>query len=137
LVNWKDQDFYDKRGAKTTIQAATFQDAYNIIRECAKARKMIPYSDLMIELKKNNCRKINRKTIGNIVGEVSDQVSLTTKPSVYPSSIVVHKGTKETGKGFWNLDEGTLAPKTIRVDLRKKSLDQYQKDVFDKIDKVW
>lgn len=121
MVNWKIQDFYNKWGAKITIPAATFEDACSIIRKRAKIGKCIAYSELMTELKKKNHRKINRGTIGSIVGEVSDQISLTTNPSVYPSSIVVHKGTKDTGKGFWTLGEGTLPPNTISVDLRKKS----------------
>lgn len=132
LVNWIDRDFRDKRGAETMIEAATFQDTYNILKKQAKARERIPYSELMTELKKNNHRRISRKTIGSIVGEVSDQISLRTKPSVYPSSIVVLKGTNITGKGFWDLGEGTLPPNAVQVTLRGKALDQYQKDVFNK-----
>ena len=133
MVKWIDKDLINKRGAKTTIEAATFQDAYNIIREQAKAREVIPYSKLEDKLKTNGHRKIHRGTIGGIVGEVSDQISLVTSPSVYPSSIVVHKGTKDTGDGFWTLENGTLPPSTIPVDLRKKQLDEYQKNVFDKV----
>jgi hypothetical protein len=133
MINWTDQDFYNKRGAKTTISAATFREACHFIRQHAKTGNFLPYSELMNKLKKSGYRKIHRGTIGSIVGEVSDQVSLTTNPSVYPSAIIVHKGTEDTGKGFWALEEGTLPPKSIPVELRKKALGQYQKDVFDKI----
>jgi hypothetical protein len=133
MIKWVDKVLCKKNGARTLIAEATFEEAYEIIRQSAKARKFIPYSQLESELKKKGHKKINRGTIGGIVGEVSDQVSMSTSPSIYPSSIVVHKWTETTGKGFWTLEEGTLPPSSIATDQRKKMLKQYQNSVFERV----
>jgi len=93
----------------------------------------LAYSELEKQLKAKGYRKINRFTIGNIVGEVSDQISMETKPSsVYPSAIVVHKWTQDTGVGFWTLEDGSAPPHCTPANLKKQKLKQYQKDVFEK-----
>lgn len=84
----------------------------------------------MCELKKLNHHAINRGTIGAIVGEVSMQVSESTKPSVYPSAIVIRKDTDEPGEGFWGLDSGTHPPDKVARSDRKSRLSEYQQKIF-------
>jgi hypothetical protein len=95
-------------------------------------KKLIFYSDVEKELKRLGHRKINRGTIGDIVGEVSIQVSQVTNPSIYPSAIVVHKGDKSIGVGFWGIDTGTNPPCKVSPNQQKDALLQYQNDVFNK-----
>jgi hypothetical protein len=123
----------DKLGRKTPIPKETVKEVHKFIREYAIARKFLPYSELEDLLKAKGYRKINRFTIGNIVGEVSDRISASTVPlSIYPSAIVVHKWTEDTGKGFWTLERGSDPPYRTKADLKKKKLKQYQKNVFEK-----
>lgn len=132
MVVWKNRVFDYASGGKILISAAVFKDAYDIIREHAKKKSVVAYSDLMDKLKKRNHTKINRGTIGSIIGEISNQISLITKPSIYPSSIVVHKGSTNTGIGFWALKKGTMPPSKIPIKNRKMALSTYQRDVFQK-----
>jgi len=84
----------------------------------------------MEELKKLGHRKINRGTIGAILWEVSDQISMNTNPSVYPTVLVVRKGTKHLGPGFWELDKGTNPPCNITPLQRTLVERQYRADVY-------
>ena len=81
-------------------------------------------------LKQKGYEKINRGTIGHIVGEVRNQVSHVTNPSVYPSAIVVRRDTNQPGKGFWGLDEGSNPPSEVPQNQQKQMLQKYQNDVF-------
>ena len=90
MYNWEDRVFRYGRG-KIMISAETFRDTYRIIKESARNGNYIYYSEVMDKLKRLGHRKINRGTIGGIVGEVSIMVANSTNPSVYPSAIVVKK----------------------------------------------
>jgi hypothetical protein len=117
---------------KIQINARVIRDACDIIRQRAQNRQTITYTDLMVELKHKDHRKMNRRTIGHIVGEVSTQVAQVTDPSIYPSAIVVRKDTNQPGKGFWGLDMGTNPPEKVPNNQRDLTLQQYQNDVFNK-----
>jgi len=114
------------------MSADVFRDACEIIRQAATNRQTVTYSEIMDQLKHCGHEKINRGTIGKIVGEVSLQVSQATKPSIYPSSIVVRGDTNRPGDGFWGIDTGTVPPRTVPSGQRKRVLEQYQRDVFEK-----
>jgi hypothetical protein len=130
LVDWKDTTFDYGKG-KIQILGVTFQDACDIIQEVSKKKTCIAYSDVINQLKQHGHRKISRRTIGTIVGEVSIQVSGVTNPSVYPSSVVIRKDSGAPGEGFWGVDTGTLPPNKVPENQRKVALQQYQKNVFD------
>ena len=133
MIAWKTQEFVSKKGRRIIIDAATLKDAYDILNNWIKSNdKPIAYSELMAKLKEKSHPKIYRGSIGHIIGHVSDQVSFITNPSIYPSSIVVHKGTCDTGDGFWALERGTLPPIKVLEDNRKAQLSKYQNDVFEK-----
>ena len=86
----------------------------------------------MSQLKGIGHAKINRGTIGAILGEVSNQVAQNTNPSVYPSSIVVRKGTNQPGNGFWGVNMGTNPPSIAPNAQRRIALQQYQRDTFNR-----
>jgi hypothetical protein len=86
----------------------------------------------MDRLKSLGCPKINRGTIGRIVGEVSVQVSQMINPSIYPSAIVVRKDTGRPGDGFWEVNTGTNPPSNVPPNNRRGALQQYQNDVFNR-----
>jgi hypothetical protein len=91
----------------------------------------ITYTEVMNRLKAVGCPKINRGTIGHIVGEVSVQVSDATKQHpIYPSAIVVRHDTKQPGDGFWGLRAGTNPPSRVPRNNRRGALRQYQSDVL-------
>jgi hypothetical protein len=132
-IVWKTQRFSD--GAwHITIDGATIKDAYEIIHEWTeKNHECIAYSDLMTELKQRGHPKIYRRSIGHIVGHITNQIAIATQPaSVYPSSIVVHKWTRNTGDGFWGLDKGSSPPYKVAPVNRRQKLDEYQNAVFTK-----
>lgn len=131
MCNWQDKNFSYARG-RIQISANVIRDACEIIRRVATNRQTIIYSDLMEQLKQNGHEKINRGTIGHIVGEVSVQVSLITNPSIYPSSIVVRADTNKPGDGFWGIDTGTAPPENVPLEQRQYILQRYQRDVFDR-----
>ncbi len=131
MCNWQDIIFPYARG-KIRISADTIRDACEIIRQAAQKKRYITYTELMDSLKDKGHRKINRGTIGKIVGEVSTQISQVTSPSVYPSAIVVNKNTSRTGHGFWGLDAGTAPPSEVPPNQRTQMLRQYQNDVFNR-----
>lgn len=133
MFDWEDRVFRFGR-RKITIPAETFRDAYRIIKESAQNGKYICYSEIMDRLKNLGHQKINRGTIGGIVGEVSIKVASSTNPSVYPSAIVVNKNTTKPGKGFWGLDRGTDPPSMVPPDKRQKALRTYQETVFSRVD---
>lgn len=114
------------------MHAQVFKDACEIIKQAARRRQFITYTDVMNQLKARGHAKINRGTIGAIVGEVSNQVAQNTNPSVYPSSIVVRKGTNRPGNGFWGLTMGTNPPSRVSTHQRRIALQQYQNDVFNR-----
>ena len=129
MVDWKDTTF-DYGTGKIQISGVTLQDTCDIIQEASKKEEKIVYSDIMNQLKRGH-KKISRRTIGLIVGEVSIQVSAITNPSVYPSSVVIRKDLGVPGKGFWGVDTGTLPPNKVPENQRKVALQQYQKNTFD------
>jgi len=133
MYNWEDRVFRYGRG-KIMISAETFRDTYRIIKESARNGNYIYYSEVMDKLKRLGHRKINRGTIGGIVGEVSIMVANSTNPSVYPSAIVVKKNSIEPGKGFWGLDRGTNPPSMVPPDKRREALSEYQETVFSRVD---
>ncbi len=104
VIVWRDRVLSNRTG-QIPVPATTFEMTCSIIRENAKKRQFIAYSELMDELKLRKQRKIQRGIIGFILDEVNQQVSANTNPSIYPTSIVVHKGTKNPGVGFWRVDE--------------------------------
>ena len=106
MCKWRDITFRDG-GGRIQIPAKVISDACKIIRQMAQKGRVVTYSELMDQLKSLGHRKISRRTIGKIVGEVSNQVSRVTNPSIYPSAIVVRKDTNQPGNGFWGLEEGT------------------------------
>jgi len=131
MIAWETQEFVSKSGRRIIIDGVTLKDAYNILNNWVKSNDQpIAYSVLMAKLKENGHPKIYRGSIGHIVGHVSDQVSEVTNPSIYPSSIVVHKGTWNTGDEFWTLEGGTLPPNKVIKANRKAQLSMYQNDVF-------
>lgn len=133
MITWETREFVSKKGRRIIIDGATLKDAYDILKNWVKANdNPIAYSKLMDKLKEKNHPKIYRGSIGHIVGHVSDKVSVITNPSIYPSSIVVHKGTWITGDGFWDLEEGTLPPNKVPIKNRRAALSSYQRDVFEK-----
>lgn len=115
---------------RITISAGTISDACKIIRQAAQMRQLITYTDVMNQLKAMGYGKINRATIGAIVGEVSNQVAQITSPSMYPSAIVIRKGTNQPGDGFWGLKRGTNPPSNVPRENRRHVINQYQQDVF-------
>ena len=112
------------------IPAIVIRDACYIIKEAAENRRYICYSELMEKLKAMGHRKINRGTIGWIVGEVSNKIAINTNPSIYPSAIVVRKGTQSPGSGFWTLKVGTDPPSKVSSSRRRYALLRYQHAVF-------
>jgi len=130
LVDWKDTTF-DYGTGKIQISGVTLQDTCDIIQESSKKEKKILYSNIMNQLKQRGHKKISRRTIGAIVGEVSIQVSAITNPSVYPSSVVIRKDSGVPGEGFWGVDSGTFPPNKVPKNQQKVALRQYQKNVFD------
>ena len=112
------------------LNADVFADACNIIFQASRQRNKITYSDLMSQLRQLNHRKIFRGTIGIILDEVNLQVSSITNPSIYPSAIVVHRGTTEPGPGFWNVACGLKPPVGIAANRRSVQLQQYQNFPF-------
>jgi hypothetical protein len=131
MCNW--QDITRSYGmGKIQINVQVIRDACDIIQQRAQSRQTITYADLMVQLKHRGHRKINRRTIGHIVGEVSTQVAQVTNPSIYPSAIVVRKDTNKPGEGFWGLDMGTHPPKKVPTNQRAPTLQQYQNEVFNR-----
>jgi len=131
MCNW--QDITRSYGVgKIQINAQVIEDACDIIRQRAQRKQTITYTDLMVQLKHKGHGKINRGTIGHIVGEVSTQVAQVTNPSVYPSAIVIRKDTDQPGEGFWGLNSGTNPPEKVPDSQKAQMLRQYQNDVFDK-----
>lgn len=131
MCDWRDINPSYGRHGRILLNARTISGACDIIRKTAQQRQTIVYSDLMNQLKDKGHRKISRRTIGLILGEVCNQVAQATDPSIYPSVIVVRKDTKKPGKGFWGLYVGANPPGKVPHDQRGKTLQQYQKDVFD------
>ena len=131
MCKWQDITFRYGIG-RIQIPAKVISDACKIIRQMAQKRRVVTYSELMNQLKNLGHRKINRGTIGKIVGEVSNQVSRVTNPSIYPSAIVVRKDTNQPGNGFWGLEEGTNPPSRVPPDQRRNVIRNYQNDVFSK-----
>lgn len=129
MCNWQVINFPYGIG-RIQIPAQVIQDACRIIWQAAQRRQTITYADLMNQLKRLGHQKINRGTIGKIVGEVSNQVSQVTNPSIYPSAIVVSGGTNQPGHGFWGLNMGTNPPSGVHSNQRRNALQQYQNDVF-------
>lgn len=132
MCNWQDKIVTKRDGRRIELPHNVFQDACKIIWQSAQQKRLISYSDVEKQLKRLGHRKINRGTIGDIVGEVSAQVSQVTNPSIYPSAIVVHKGDKSIGVGFWGVDTGTNPPSEVSPNQQKDALPQYQNDVFNK-----
>lgn len=129
MCNWQDMEFPYAIG-RIQIDAQTIQVACEIIFRASQRSQTISYTEVMNELKRLGCPKINRGTIGHIVGEVSVQVSQITNPSIYPSAIVVRSGTNQPGDGFWGVDTGTNPPSGVSCNNRRNALQQYQNDVF-------
>lgn len=132
MCNWQNKIVVKKDGRKIELPSDVFRDACQIIWQSAKKKMVICYSEVESQLKRLGHRKINRGTIGDIVGEVSAQVSQITTPSIYPSAIVVHKGDQNVGEGFWEVDTGTNPPSKAPPNQRKDALKQYQADVFNR-----
>lgn len=138
MCNWQDK-VVDKGKTKTIIRKIpeqVFSDACRIIHQMAQERRVICYSDLEYRLKNEGHGIVSRLIIGDIVGEVSIQVSQVTNPSIYPSAIVVHKNAKTVGEGFWGIDTGTNPPsKYQRLSQKQKEnlLQQYRNDVFNRL----
>ncbi len=131
MCNW--QDIVRPYGkGRINLSAQVVRDSCNIIWQRAQKKQRVAYSELMNILKQKGHRKINRATIGHIVGEVSTQVSQVTNPSIYPSAIVVRKGTDQPGKGFWGLDDGSSPPSAVPQNHQRQKMQQYQDDVFNK-----
>ena len=130
MINWNDKRFPCGKGS-IEISGSTLKDTFNIIHEYAKRQEKIPYSELINRLKQKGNKKISRRTIGFIVGEVSIQVSSDTKSSIYPSAIVIRKDSSIPGEGFWGVDSGTTPPSDCPKEHRKIELQKYQKNVFD------
>ncbi|MFC2068676.1 hypothetical protein ACFLTP_06670 [Chloroflexota bacterium] len=131
MCKWKDIIIIQAKGKRRIpIKATVMQHACSIIHTEAELGRTIAYTNIMNCLKNQGHKKIYRGTIGNIVGEVSNQVSQITNPSIYPSAIVVRKGTKQAGPGFWNLHRGTAPPNSVTKNHRRKQMNQYQQDVF-------
>lgn len=126
---WEDKTFPYARG-KIKIDGQVFNDAYKIILQVSQKKQRITYTDIMNQLKQQGHKKINRGTIGPIIGEVSIKVSQSTSPSVYPSAIVVQSITKQPGDYFWGINTGTNPPNGIPFLQRHNVLKQYQQDVF-------
>jgi len=132
MCRWKDVPCKYGRG-RVIIPAQVIRDACQIIWQAAQQRQLIDYSTVIDQLKARGHHTrapINRITIGKIVGEVSDQVSQNTNPSVYPSAIVVRRGTNRPGKGFWGLSKGTNPPSRVPSANQRAAIRQYQNDVF-------
>ena len=132
MCNWQDIEFPYGIG-RIQIDARTIQAACEIIFGVAQKSQTISYTEVMNELKSLGCPKINRGTIGHIVGEVSVQVSQITNPSIYPSAIVVRSGTNQPGDGFWGVNTGTNPPSGVPRNNRRNALQQYQNDVFNRL----
>ena len=132
MCDWQDINISYGEG-RIQINARVISDACDLIRQRAQDRQTITYSDLMNQLKDKGHGKINRGTIGHIVGEVSNQIAQVTDPSVYPSAIVVRKDTDQPGEGFWGLDMGMNPPEKVPFDHRVQTLQQYQNDVFNRV----
>jgi hypothetical protein len=128
MIIWKSQVFVSRNGRNVPIEGAALKDAYDLLYQWVlKEKTCIPYSTLMDSLKAKNHRNIQRGSIGHIVGHISEQVAIATMPkSIYPSSIVVLKGTCNTGDGFWLVDEGSNPPSNIASGAKKKALQTYQ-----------
>jgi len=131
MCNWQDINFPYARG-NIQINAQVIHAACQIIWQAAQRKEIITYNEVMNQLKHLGHERINRGTIGPIVGEVSDQVSQVTNPSVYPSAIVVRIGTNQPGIGFWSLDEGTNPPSDVPTNQQQGALEQYQQDAFNR-----
>jgi len=131
MCNWQDIEFPYARG-RIRISAQTTQAACEIIFRATQRRQTISYTGVENELKRLGCPKINRGTIGHIVGEVSVQVSQITNPSIYPSSIVVRVETDQPGDKFWDNNTGTHPPSGVPCDNRRDALQQYRNDVFNR-----
>jgi hypothetical protein len=131
MCNWQEKEFPYARG-KIKIAAHTLQAACEVIFQASqKSPLTITYTEVMNELKALGCPKINRGTIGDIVGEISVQVSEATKQhSIYPSAIVVRRDTKQPGDGFWGVRAGTNPPSRVPRNGRRDALRQYQNDVL-------
>jgi len=123
-------DWQDVNVRGRIFSAKVIRDACEIIRQTAQKGELIYYSDLIKRLKQLGHKHIDRFVIGDIVGEVSIQVSRLTAPSIYPSAIVVRKDTKEPGDGFWGLDTGTNPPNKLPPHQKRNGLEQYQRDVW-------
>jgi hypothetical protein len=135
MCNWQDIVAIKKgkkRIQKIPLPARVFSDACRIIHQRAQEKRRIYYKDLENELKSFGHRKIYRGTIGDIVGEVSVQVSQLTNPSIYPSAIVVRMDTNRVGVGFWGVDRGTNPPSEVPQNQRQNKLQQYQNDAFNR-----
>ena len=131
MCNWQNTVIKQAGGSRRIpIDAQVIQDACTIIYRQAQTGEPIIYTDLMNQLKQLGYRKINRGTIDGIVGEVSNQVSQLTNPSVYPSAIVVRGGSNQPGPGFWGLNSGTNPPNRVTQNQRRIQLDQHQQHVF-------
>jgi hypothetical protein len=131
MCDWR--DINPRYGiGKIQINAHVIKDSCAIIQQRAQNRQTTTYTDLMGRLKDRGHRKINRGTIGHIVGEVSNQVAQVSGPSIYPSAIVVRKDTNQPGEGFWGLDMGTNPPLKVPHNQRVHMLQKYQNDVFSK-----
>ena len=131
MCNWQNIAFPYARG-RIRIDAQTIQAACEIIFHAAQKGQTISYTEVMDELRRLGCSKINRGTIGSTVGEVSVQVSQITKPSIYPSAIVVRNSTSQPGEGFWGVNTGTNPPSSVVRINRQKALQQYQHDEFNR-----
>ena len=131
MCNWQDINFPYGIG-KIQIPAQVIQDTCRTIWQVAQKKQTIAYADLMNQLKRLGHQKINRGTIGRIVGEVSNQVSQVTQPSIYPSAIVVKKYSNQPGNGFWELSMGTNPPSGVPCNQQRNALQQYQNDVFNR-----
>jgi len=129
MCEWQDIYFRYAEG-KIRIGARVIRDACDIIWKRAQNRQTITYADLMNLLKDRGHEKINRGTIGHIVGEVSSRIAQFTNPSIYPSAIVVRKDTNQPGRDFWGLDTGNNPPSQVAPDQRAQMLQKYQSEIF-------
>lgn len=130
MCNWQNIIIQQKNGRRILINSQTIQDACAVIYRQAQIGKLATYTDLMIQLKQLGHRRINRGTIGGIIGEVSNQVAQLINPSVYPSAIVVRAGSNQPGDGFWGLNMGANPPHRVPQARRQTQLKQFQQDVF-------
>ena len=131
MCKWQSITISDK-GGKIPIPAQVFQDACEIILQAAQNKQTITYTEIMDQLKKSGHRKISRRTIGKILGEVNDQVSQNTNPSIYPSAIVILSGGNRPGGNFWGVSTGTNPPSGVVPSNRTKTLQRYRNDIFNK-----